>query len=234
MHMKNSLHIFGFLLLTLCFPICSVLNGQNGQTEPQKHSNKRPIFGLQVGFASWINIDNDIDHVVGFAGNMEVLYPIKSYGNFDILTGFNVLVEQHFVDGVFEVEDPDVNRVSFIPSPDNYKNNNFSLLYLGIPIDFRYRFNNGHNRYITFGYRFGYKVWDTHSYRIGNETFQDRIGEMNSVRSDFRFSVGKFVGSSNNSSSGIRSAALGGFYQLNGLALDGEVNNFGLFIGLTF
>src|SRR6056297_1505724 len=234
MHMKNSIITFGFLLLMVSFPVGSILNGQNGQAEPQKHSKNRPTLGMQLGSASWINISDDIDHVVGTSGNMEGLFPIKSYGSFDILTGFNIYIERHFVDGVFNEVNQEESRASFIPSPDNYKNNNFSLLYLGIPIDFRYRFNNEHNRYITFGYRFGYKVWDTHSYRIGNETFQDRIGEMNSYRSDFRFSVGKFLGSRNNSSRGIRSAALGGFYQLNGLALDGEVNNWGLFIGLTF
>lgn len=230
--MKNSIITFSFLLLMVSFPLCSMLNGQNSESDPQKHSSKRPTLGLQMGSASWINIGDAIDHVEGLSGNMEVLYPIKSYRNFDILTGFNIYSERHFVDGVFNKANPDESRASFIPSPDNYKNNRFQLVYIGIPIDLRYRFDS--ESYITFGYRFSYKVWDRHSYKVGNETFQESIDEINAFRSDFRLSLGRFLNPCNNPSPGISSFAVGGFYQLNGLAHDGEVNNWGLFIGLTF
>jgi len=234
MHMKNSIITFGFLLLMVSFPVGSILNGQNGQAEPQKHSKNRPTLGMQLGSASWINISDDIDHVVGTSGNMEGLFPIKSYGSFDILTGFNIYIERHFVDGVFNEVNQEESRASFIPSPDNYKNNTFTLLYLGLPIDLRYRLNDEYDSFFTFGYRFGYKVWDRHSYRVGNETINESIDGINSFRSDFRFSWGRFLNPCNKPKPGISSFSVGGFYQLNGLALDGEVNNWGLFIGLTF
>lgn len=148
--MKNSTFTLGFLLLMVCFPIGSILNGQNGLTDTQKQLNKRPTLGMQIGSASWINIDNDIDHVVGTSGNMEVLFPIKSYGSFDILTGLNIYIERHFVDGVFNEVNQEESRASFIPSPDNYKNNTFTLLYLGVPIDLRYRLNDEYDSYFLY------------------------------------------------------------------------------------
>ena len=229
MNLNLKILSLAFLLFVLPFG-----NNLKAQISSNDLSEQRPVFGLQIGYAGMTNIDGAVDHTIGTNANMELLFPFVTFNNIDLMAGLNLFVEQHVVDGVFQLSNPDLSRAEFVQSPDNYKNNNFNLIYAGIPIDIRFRFNDQHNSFMTFGYRLGYNVWNQHSFKVGQERFEESIENINHFRSDLRLSFGRFLNPCNDSSPILSSFTVGGFYQLDGLASDGEVNNYGFFLGFNF